>query len=146
LSQLFRIALRRKIQGTSTQIGGETVTKQGCECKVGPGKFEGEPVESFLLWRAALHGCADRENGAYVAFEAPLFHVDTNEPDLQTEARDYGYCDACIRAAIAGGQSTSAILWESDQGFVSGTYYDDRDEFEQDWAAVEEEESDHEDS
>jgi len=101
-----------------------------CECKVGPGKFEGEDVVAFLAYQQMLNGCVDSttgpESGETDWFRAPLnFDADAGVVDA---ALAYGYCQECIESHndIRGGVS----LWESNQGFVYCTTYDTREEYD----------------
>jgi len=90
-----------------------------CECRVGPGKFEGESVLTFLSYHAMTLGCSDETVGAVDFFKAPL-DFDPYAP----EARDYGYCEACIVEALAERPYGMSIC-EDSQGFVWGATYDD---------------------
>ncbi len=117
-----------------------------CDCKVGPGKFEGEGVLTYLAW---LEGCSDEttgdsERGNLTDWTQRPFGWDEGE---FAAARAYGYCDACIREA-QDSPTAGIALWESEQGFVYGTTYDTLDEYEsalaeaqaEDEASAEEEE------
>jgi diadenosine tetraphosphatase ApaH/serine/threonine PP2A family protein phosphatase len=82
-----------------------------CECKVGPGKFEGEPALAYLLW---ADGFADESTDQVDWFRGPFQASD----DARYAAEAYGsYCLPCI--ALAQEDSAyGASLYESDQGFV----------------------------
>lgn len=88
-----------------------------CTCDVGPGKFEGEPVATFLAWEQVGNGCADEDIGRYSFIRFPLDPDD----DAKQLARDYGYCDECI-ASVGADDAYGVALWESDQGFVNGEW------------------------
>jgi hypothetical protein len=93
-----------------------------CECKVGPGKFEGESALTFLAYQSMLLGCSDESHGSADFFKGPLdFDADA---EMVAVARDYGYCEPCIEGALAE-RPYGMSIWESDQGFVYGTTYDD---------------------
>ena len=91
-----------------------------CECKVGPGKFEGESALTFLAYQSMLNGFSDESIGAVDFFKAPLgFDAD---PEAIKAAREYGYCEACIAEALAERPYGMAIS-EDSQGFVWGELY-----------------------
>lgn len=102
-----------------------------CECKVGPGKFEGERTLTFLAYQSSLLGCADATTGAEDTlidwFRAPL-NFDADQETVAA-ARAYGYCEACIAEALASDVAGISI-WERSDGFVYGTVYQTRDEFD----------------
>lgn len=81
-----------------------------CECKVGPGKFEGEPALAYLLCTGVF---ADESTDQIDWYRGPFLASD----DARTAAGAYGYCQGCIAAAQAD-TSYGASLYESDQGFV----------------------------
>lgn len=88
-----------------------------CECKVGPGKFEGEPVETFIAhgWGPGDSSTGGINEGDSVEewFAAPL----TPSVDDKHQARAYGYCDKCIENAFAG-INGGIVVWENEQGFA----------------------------
>jgi|SRR5215467_1723476 len=95
-----------------------------CSCQVGPGKFEGEPVETFIAWETMLNGFADEDCGRYAFVRFPLVVDD----DMRELARDAGYCDACIdAAATASGYGIG--LYETEQGFVDSAIYETETEW-----------------
>ena len=94
-----------------------------CECKVGPGKFEGESALTFLAYHSMLLGCSDETIDAVDFFKAPL-DFDPYAP----EAREYGYCEVCIAEALAERPYGMAIS-EDSQGFVWGVTYDTAEEY-----------------
>jgi hypothetical protein len=113
-----------------------------CDCKVGPGKFEGESALTFIGWQSALMGLADVATGVDETvdwFRAP-FNFDADVETVKA-ARDYGYCEDCIREALAD-DSAGLSLWESSAGFVYGTTYATRDEFDKALADAEQEDED----
>jgi hypothetical protein len=95
-----------------------------CTCKVGPGKFEGEPPLTFLAYHAMLHGdvdsITDHDFGHYVTvhdwFRRP-FNFDA-DPDALVRATAYGYCEPCLKAACEDEESFGLELYEDDNGFV----------------------------
>lgn len=95
-----------------------------CTCQVGPGKFEGEDVATFVAWDVILHGCADEEIGRYAFVRFPL---DVDDETRQA-ARDYGYCDACIDG-LATLDDYGVCVWESDQGFVFSRWFTTEDDW-----------------
>jgi hypothetical protein len=119
-----------------------------CDCKVGPGKFEGEPALTYLAWQAVLDGGGDESTGETGDLTDWLAGPFEWSEDYLATARDYGYCEACIRDAQAAG----IAVWESDQGFVYSALFDTAAEYEaalaeaqhDDELAAEEEESDDE--
>ena len=110
-----------------------------CECKVGPGKFEGESALTFLAWQSMLmNGGGDTttgDDGNVVEWFLSPFNFDA-DPEAVEAARDYGYCEACIAEALAD-DSAGLSLWESSQGFVYGTTYATREEFDKALAEAE---------
>ena len=102
-----------------------------CDCKVGPGKFEGEGALTFLAWQSMLNGGGDTTTGddgnVVEWFRAP-FNFDA-DPEVVKAARGHGYCEACIAEALAE-DSAGLSLWESSQGFVYGTTYVTREAFD----------------
>lgn len=90
-----------------------------CSCDVGPGKFEGESVETFLAWDAIGGGASDEDIGRYSFVKFPL----TIDKDEVAAAKAYGYCDDCLIDA-AENPAFGMVLWETDQGFVGSVIYD----------------------
>lgn len=84
-----------------------------CTCQVGPGKFEGESVLTFLAYQHL--GNVDESIGRYNFFKAPfLFDADASVVEA---ALAYGYCQACIDAHDDHTLYGLAIF-EDDSGFV----------------------------
>jgi hypothetical protein len=109
-----------------------------CTCKVGPGKFEGEGALTFLCYQLSLDGVAEDDAvGAYSFFKLPLSDVG----DLQTAAREYGYCDECIASAAAEHSSFGFYVWERDDGFVCGEVLKTEIDYEDYLAQAEDESS-----
>ena len=110
-----------------------------CDCKVGPGKFEGESALTFLAWDSTMEGSSDETTGSdgdftdWLRGPGPFGFSE----DSANAARRYGYCESCIREAL---ESTAAgiAVWESDQGFVSGREFATVEEFEASFAEAEE--------
>lgn len=65
-----------------------------CSCHVGPGKFEGESVLTFLAYQQMCLGNVDESIGRYDFFKAP-FMFDADQSAVKA-ALDYGYCQECI--------------------------------------------------
>lgn len=93
----------------------------GCNCNVGPGKFEGEPALAALAYNSAMLGGADvstdDEDGMTAAdfFKAPLM-FDADEETVKL-ARQAGYCEECIAEALDS-DAYGIGLFYSEQGFV----------------------------
>jgi hypothetical protein len=112
-----------------------------CTCSVGPGKFEGEPAETFMAYEQAMLGNTDASTGESDMpgsmtdwLRSPL-NLDADS-DVVRAAIAYGYCPTCVEAAgkdIAGG----IAIYENEQGFVYGTSYATREEFDAALAAAE---------
>lgn len=91
-----------------------------CTCKVGPGKFEGEPAIAFLAHEAVLNGWGDITTGGDEG-DGPLtdwlntFTQSDITAEMRQAARSYGYCEECIDAASA---PHGLATWEDGQGFV----------------------------
>lgn len=107
-----------------------------CTCKVGPGKFEGEPIATFLAWDIVGNGFADEDIGRYAFVRLPL----TPDVELRQMAMDYGYCAACIDSVDAT-DAYGVVLWESEQGFVFGEWLNDEAEWNRAIATAEREDS-----
>jgi hypothetical protein len=93
-------------------------------CNPGPGKFEAEPVETFLAFRAWLSGAADEEGTDWAFVRFPL----TLDADDIADARDAGYCASCIDAAGHGLYGIGLEI--SEGGFVYGYPFKTRAEYE----------------
>lgn len=108
-----------------------------CECKVGPGKFEGEPALTFMAWEQAMLGNSDSTTGEDRPVDwlrSPL-NLDADASVVES-ARAYGYCDACIAEAgsdVGGG----VAVWEDSQGFVYAEVYETRGAFDRALMAAE---------
>ncbi len=101
-----------------------------CDCQVGLGKFEGEPALTFLAYEASMDGSdeitGDGELGTVTSWiRGPFIDFDA----YRDSASAYGYCDACIDGALTD-KSYGISLWESEQGFVQGTTYASKEEFD----------------
>ena len=115
-----------------------------CDCKVGPGKFEGEPALTFLAWDAMMDGSSDATTGdsergtltEWLRGPGP-FGFSSDSVDA---AREYGYCDPCILAALAT-PAAGIELWESEQGFVYGREFATLEDFEASLAEAEAEDA-----
>lgn len=102
-----------------------------CKCKVGPGKFEGEPALAFLAWQSMLLGCVDATTGdegnTVDWFRAP-FNFDADHETVDA-AKAYGYCDECIAVALES-DAAGLALREDSQGFVHCEEFATREEFD----------------
>jgi hypothetical protein len=96
--------------------------KRMCECKIGPGKFQGEPALAYLLW---ADGFADESTDHVEWYRGPFLA----SGEARAAAEAYGYCPACIAQAEAD-TSFGASLLESDQGFVYLVTYPTAVEFD----------------
>lgn len=102
-----------------------------CECKVGPGKFEGEPASTFMAWEHTMLGSVDvstGEGGRTVDWLRAPLNLDADASVVKA-ALAYGYCRACVDEAgqdVRGGMA----LWESDHGFVYARVFVTREEFD----------------
>jgi len=91
----------------------------------GPGKFEGEPASTFLLYERSLDSDYDEEFshenfGWWCRFDSQL----QPHPDEIEAAKNAGYTDVEISdALITLSEMTGAILHENDQGFVHADLY-----------------------
>ena len=98
-----------------------------CSCKVGLGKFEGEPVEVFLLYHGDDDDNASIEDGGgwWGRYNFPIAN-EWGDDEIKA-ALDYGYCDRCIRAALVEMESTrgGVILFERSDGIVDSEFYTD---------------------
>ena len=98
-----------------------------CSCKVGLGKFEGEPVEVFLLYHADDDESVNIEDGVgwWGRYNLPIAN-EWGEDEIRA-ALHYGYCDQCIRAAIVEMESTrgGVILFERSDGIVESEFFTD---------------------
>lgn len=102
-----------------------------------PGKFEGEPRITPILWSLSLDGSDtvgdSAEGWSYTLIEAPI-----TPEELSSAAREYGVEELtpeemCFPLDIEG-----AILAEDSQGFVTAHYYTDREELMSQWEACSE--------
>lgn len=94
-----------------------------CDCKVGPGKFEGEPAETCILWEFSLDGGGELHGpeGATYDYIAGPFEDCTRElnPMVAAACREVGYCDPCIAEAFEElSRAKGACVGQSEQGFV----------------------------
>ena len=105
-----------------------------CTCKVGPGKFEAEPIATFIAYDYVMNGASDETVGKYEFFRFPL----KPDCDAKRNARDYGYCDVCI-ASVDTDDVYGIAVWESDQGFVYGEWLNTESEWNKAIATAEEE-------
>ena len=101
-----------------------------CDCKVGPGKFEGEGAVTFMAWERAMLGNSDCTT--YEAYPTDWLRSPLNlsaDQSVVEAARAYGYCAPCVESAgqdIHGG----VAVWEDSQGFVYCQTFDTREAFD----------------
>lgn len=102
-----------------------------CKCKIGPGKFEGEPAHTFMAWQQVMLGNADISTGSEGSLidwlRSPL-NLDADQSVVK-DAKAYGYCAECIEAAgkdIRGG----VAVWEDGHGFVGCKVFNTREKFD----------------
>lgn len=105
-----------------------------CSCKVGPGKFEGEPAVIFMAWQQAMLGNSDVSTGGE-GLDGPLtdwlrspLNLDA-DIEVVVAAVSYGYCVECVDEAGKGIDGGVAV-WEADNGFVFGCVFETRAEFD----------------
>jgi len=103
-----------------------------CNCDIGPGKFEGEGVETFLAWEMVMDGGGDDITGGEGGdgpttdwIESPRFGESLHVESAQL----YGYCDDCIMDAVRS-RPAGVAVWESDQGFVSCRLFETKAEYD----------------
>lgn len=97
-----------------------------------PGKFEGEPASSYLVYLALMDG-ADEDAGSHALLRGVL--VPGN--DLILAAKAVGYTPEEIKESLVNlFDMAGAIMHESDQGFVYVTIYDNPSQLEQMWKEI----------
>jgi len=111
-----------------------------CKCKVGPGKFEGEPAHVFMAWEQAMLGNADVTVGRYDFLRAP-FNLDADRCVVEA-AREYGYCEECTESTgDVLREAAGLVVWPDDVGFVYCRTFKTREAFDK---AIEEAEAESE--
>ena len=101
-----------------------------CECKIGPGKFEGESALTFMAWEQTMLGAdatTDSEGSLIEWLRSPL-NLDADDSVVKA-ALAYGYCRTCVDEAgqdIGGG----VAVWEDSQGFVYSATFDTHEAFD----------------
>lgn len=98
----------------------------------GPGKFEGEPASSYLVYLALMDG-ADEDAGNHALYRGALI------PDkvLYLDTVNVGYTQQEITESCENlSKMAGAIMHESDQGFVTVTLYDNPSQLEQMWKEI----------
>ena len=113
-----------------TLRGRRACPDERCTCTVGPGKFEGEPVETFLAWQMVVEGGGE-EHGTWSFFSLPL-PLSPDDHAIEA-ARVYGYCTACTRRAASDEWETDdTAIWlavsEDVNGFVHHRTFDTDEE------------------
>jgi hypothetical protein len=98
------------------------------------GKFEGGLIIDEYVHAASLDGCgetvgSDDGGESYTSVDGPLLRGDTRLPN-----RADGELSADERSFLA--IQSGAIIYEDSQGFVSVTYYDDKEAYDDAWARV----------
>ena len=98
----------------------------------GPGKFEGEPASTYLVYLALMDG-ADEDAGNHAMLRGFLLPGN----DLITDAMNVGYTAQEIHDSVVElSTMAGAIMFESEQGFVHGTLYDNSSQLEQMWKEI----------
>ena len=119
-----------------------------CDCKVGPGKFEGEGAVTFMAWQQVMLGNSDCTT--YDDAEQPTdwlrspLNLDADQSVVK-DALAYGYCAPCVEAAgqdIGGG----VAVWEDSQGFVYCETFDTREAFDKALSEAEQAEESNDDT
>lgn len=98
-----------------------------CDCKVGPGKFEGKPTIAFLAWERVVLGNIDDRTGCEGEtvdwLRSPLGLA--SDQSAVDAALAYGYCRECVETAgedVDGG----VAVWEDLNGFVYARVFHSR--------------------
>jgi len=110
-----------------------------CQCRLHPGKFEGEPPATLILYEQTMAGGADEECGAYALYRAPIMPVPEEPIDntLRSDLVSAGYCQKCIADSIARLQGAAgAITHQSEQGFETHEIYITKECLETTWEGV----------
>lgn len=111
-----------------------------CTCKIGPGKFEGEPALTYMAWGQMGNSDID----TYDEHERPTswlrspLNLDADR-EVVEGALAHGYCQECVDEAgkeVGGG----VAVWEDDQGFVYCKVFETREEFDKALTAAQQEE------
>lgn len=104
-----------------------------CDCNIGPGKFEGEGVETYLAWMMVMGGGGDEITGGEYGdgpttdwIASPEFCTDK---DAVADALAYGYCQECIDFADSWRPAGMAV-WETDQGFVGSRVFETQEAYD----------------
>lgn len=90
-----------------------------CDCKVGPGKFEGEGALMALAYSSLMLGGSDATTGdcgSLVDWFRRPFNFDADRENLLF-AREMGYCETCIAEALKD-EAYGLALSEDSNGFV----------------------------
>jgi hypothetical protein len=108
----------------------------------GPGKFEGEPASTFLLYLASLDSSQDETAGTvddigwHGLFRGPWADA-TEDTERLAETYSAGYTEQEVEEARQSLASMAgAILWEDDMGFVYSRQYETNERLEADWALI----------
>lgn len=117
---------------------------------VGPGRFEGEPASTFLLWTWSLDGTDEESgdvsgesghSGLWSGCMRGSFDV-FGDPEAYQAARDEGYTETELaEAAETLLAAVGAIVQTDDRGFISGSVYTTLEALESDWARILEEDA-----
>jgi len=105
----------------------------------GPGKFEGEGFETFVLYRWTLDGwesyASDGERTIATLFVGPF----GNQVDQTTieEGKAEGWTDEEIADAVARlTTAAGAILYHYESGFEASTLYDTKAGLDKEWTEI----------
>lgn len=99
-------------------------------CRVGPGKFEGEPALAALAYSASLNGSSDATTGEHPVvdwFRSP-FNFDVDPTNVEF-ALATGYCTKCVQEALEA-DVYGLDIFEDSQGFIYLKQYDTREGFD----------------
>jgi hypothetical protein len=103
----------------------------------GPGKFEGEPASTFLLYQRGLDGDFDEDFsqnfGWWARFNSPLQPY----PDEIEASKSAGYTESEIQDSLCNIASMAgAIIHERNDGFVYGEIYTNPKDLDEQWNRV----------
>lgn len=98
----------------------------------GPGKFEGEPASTFLVYQASMEG-ADDDAGNHALFRGKLIPENISID----AAMDAGYTPKEVMDSIVDlSDMAGCIMSESEQGFVHVAIYDTLADLEIAWDKI----------
>lgn len=99
-----------------------------CDCKVGPGKFEGESAETAMLWEWSMEGFGEIHGPEGCTFDYFDGEVLVGSEDREA-AVSAGFCVECIDAATKRlRECKGAVVGQTEQGFIWSRIADTDDE------------------